>query len=320
MKRFLTLKVVLAAAIILALGSAPALMAQVDDPLSEGDAKKLLKASSKSLKKAENALDQDNPGQAAEHAARYAETMATISEALARGDVRQNDLVDVVERVDNATSKHEAKLLELLETTPEAAHEGLMKALEASRMGRERATAALLEHGQAELPNGVLDRRAAAAIGKQNNALLRQANRAQGRGDTTTVGLSVDQVAANLGVVNQAMSEGAIDERNAISVLDRVNRDTRRQAEKLEGLFEKVPEQAWPAIQRAIEQSARGQQESAAALQRSRAAGVQSGWPGAGGNPGIGGRPSGAGAGGGRPSGAGPPAGRGPGSRPGGRP
>ncbi len=300
-----------ALAVVLAVSLATPVIADDGGPLSEGDAKKALKRSAKSLKRAGNALEQDNPGLAAEHAARYAETMATLAGALENQGIQQGDLGDVIDRVDTATFKHETKLLELLETAPEQALAGLTKALEASRMGRQRANEALLRQGAVELPTAALDHRSARAANRANNALLRQAGRAEGRGDTATITSTVGLVAENTSRINQAIAAGAIDQRNAISVLERVNSNTRRQAAKLEGLLETVPEQAWPAIERAIEQSARGQQEASAALARSRAASTMAGYPGVGGRPsGVGGGRSSSGASAGR-SGAGASSGRG---------
>lgn len=318
MKRDQLLSLIVVLTILLFASSTVATAQEDGDPLSNGDVKKLLKASGKSLKKAENALDQDNPGQAAEHAARYSETMATISDALARGNVREDDFLKVIERVDKATLKHEAKLTELLDKVPEQARPAIERALENSRTGHDRATEALLNRSQAELNHGMLDRRSAEATGKKNDALLKHAERAQKRGDNATVDRTVGQVVANTNTLSDAIGAGAVDNRDAEAVFDRVDRNTRRQMGKLEDLLGKVPERARPNIERAIQESARGRQSATQALQRSRAANTQAGWLGGrGGNPGIGGRPSGAGAGGGRPSGAGggPPSGR-PGGKP----
>lgn len=294
--------------------AAPLVYAQEENPLSNRDTKKLLKASDKSLKKARNALEQDNPGQAAEHAARYSETMARLNDALARGDVKEKDFFKVIERVDKATLKHEEVLLDLLASgrIPEQARSHIEDALAASRTGHDRATDALINHSQAELPSGVLDRRAAIATGKKNDALLRHAERAQKRGDNAALGRSVGQITANMETVNGAIQAGAIDQRDAISVLDRVSSNTRRQISKLEDLLGEVPEQARLSIERALQESVRGHQTSTQALRRSRAAAQQAGWGGTRGRPsGIGGGSSGgAGGQGGRPSGAGPPSGR----------
>ena len=296
-----------ALAVALAVSLATPVIADDGGPLSEGDAQKALKRSAKSLKRAANALEQDNTDQAAEHLAQYSQTMSGLSGSLESQGIEQGDLGDVIDRVDTATFKHETKLLELLETAPEQALPGLTKALEASRMGRQRANEALLRQGAVELPTAALDHRSARAANRANNALLRQAGRAEGRGDTAIITSTVGLVAENTSLINQAIASGAIDQRNAISVLERVNSNTRRQAAKLEGLLETVPEQAWPAIERAIEQSARGQQEASAALARSRAASTLAGYPG------VGGRPSGVGGGSSSSAGAGRP-----GSTPGG--
>jgi hypothetical protein len=114
----------------------------------------------------------------------------------------------------------------------------------------------------------------------------------------------VEQYAANMDRIGSAIEEGQVDEFEATSVFDRVDRNTRRHSSKLEDLLGEVPESARPAIERALQESARGNQMATQALQRSRAASIQAGRPaGVGGGPGnAGGRSSGAG---GRPSGVG---------------
>ena len=157
----------------------------------------------------------------------------------------------------------------------------------------------------------MLNNQSAKAAMRKNNALVKQAERAQKRGDNATVGRSVDQFTANMGTINNAIEHGQVEQSDAISVFDRVNNNTSRHISKLEDLLGTVPEEAQAGIQRALDNSVRGRDMATQALQRSRAAGIMAGRRDTTGAPaGIGGRPSGAG--GGRPSGVGggPPSGR----------
>ena len=298
-----------AVALLLALGAAPTTLALSNKPLSEKDTKKLLKASEKELKEARKASEQGKT-EAAAHAARFTENLDRINNALASDEVRENDALDVAARVDEATLKHIPVLEGLLETVPEQARPAIERALEASRRGHDTATEAILNHGQVSLPGGLLTDRTARQAMDKNEALLKQAERGRQRGDEAAVGRSVEQFTRNIDAVGRAIETDAVDQREAISVLDRVDRNTRRHVSVLEGLLGQVPEQARPAIERAIQASQRGQQAATQALARTPAAGVQAGRPGAAGAPAdIGGRPTGAG--GGPPSGTpGPPSGR----------
>ena len=165
----------------------------------------------------------------------------------------------------------------------------------------------MLRRGAVDLDNGLLADASARSAMRKNDALVKQAQRAQKRGDNATVGRSVDQFTANMGTINNAIETGAVEQSDAISVFDRVNNNTSRHISKLEDLLGTVPEEAQAGIQRALDNSVRGRDMATQALQRSRAASIMTGRRGTTGAPtGIGGRPSGAGAGsGGRPSGVG---------------
>ena len=110
---------------------------------------------------------------------------------------------------------------------------------------------------------------------------MRQAERAQKRGDNATVGRSIDQLAANMGTINNAIEHGQVEQSDAISVFDRVNNNTSRHISKLEDLLGTVPEEAQAGIQRALDNSVRGRDMATQALQRSRAASIMTGRRGA---------------------------------------
>ena len=298
-------------ALALALGTAPAALAQNTQSLTKKEAKKLLKQSQKDLKKTKKAGNRADGDAAAEHASNFAENMNRLNRGLSSSHMSDHDMLDVAAKVDEATLRHEAKLLEVLDRVPDQAKPAIERALEQSRRGHDTATEAVLNRGQVDPPNGMLTDASTRSAMRKNNALVKQAERAQERGDNATVGRSVDQFTANMGTINNAIEHGQVEQSDAISVFDRVNNNTSRHISKLEDLLGTVPEEAQAGIQRALDNSVRGRDMATQALQRSRAAGIMAGRRDTTGAPtGIGGRPSGAGAGGGPPSGrpgGGPP-------------
>lgn len=324
----------------LALGAPAAILAEDGASLSKKEAKKLLKENGKSLGRARAAARRDDPTTVTEQATRYAQNQERLNRGLAAGEVDERDALEVARRVDEATLKHIPVLQGLLGTVPEAARPAIERALQVSLTGHNAATQAILTRGQVNLPAGLTDRAARDATEK-NDALLNHARRSgkhievlegllntvpasarpgieralQASQQAGQEGLnrSVDQYTANINAVGRALEEGEVDEAQAVSVFDRVDRNTRRHIGVLEGLLGKVPEQARSAIERALAASRKGNEAATAALARTRAAGVQAGRPGSAGSPsGVGGAPGGAG--------GGPPGGKPPGGPPGGKP
>ncbi len=304
-------------ALVLALGTAPAALAQNTQSLTKKEAKKLLKQSDKDLKKAKKAGKRGDGDAAAEHASNFAQNMNRLNRGLSASHMSDHAMLDVAAKVDEATSRHEQVLMDLLAgyQLPEQARSHVQDALAASLRGRETAIQAVLTRGQVDLDNGMLTNASARSAMRKNEALVRQAQRAQKRGDNATVGRSVDQFTANMGTISNAIEHGQVEQSDAISVFDRVNNNTSRHISKLEDLLGTVPEEARAGIQRALDNSVRGRDMATQALRRSRAASIMTGRRSATGAPtSIGGRPSSAGSGGrpsgvggGRPSGAGRP-------------
>ncbi len=306
---------ILFVALALAVSAAPAARAQDAQPMSEKDAKKQLKKGAQALEKAREASARGNASAAAEHATGLSVALESINRQLAERGVKEKDALDIAARMDEATLKHIPALEGLLARAPEQARPAIEHALQASRRGHDAATAAILDRSGAELEGGVLTSRAAQATMKRNDALLRHAERARRHGDQATVQRSVEQFTNNLEVVNRSVATGAVDPSQAASVLDRVDSSTGRHLGTLEDLLGQVPEQARPAIERAIAASQRGRIAAREALSRTPGAGIQGGQAGATGrSSGVGGRPDGVG--------SGPPSNRpGPaGNRPGGPP
>jgi len=163
--------------------SLPAAWAQGEQPMTGKEAKKLLKSGEKSLKKAQDATARGNAPAAEESARGFATALGQVERALAQDNVRENDLVDVAARVDEATLKHIPVLEGLLTRVPEQARPAIERALSVSRRGHDTATEAILRGGELSLPGGVLTDRSARDAMSRNEALLRHAERGRRHGD-----------------------------------------------------------------------------------------------------------------------------------------
>jgi CBS domain-containing protein len=301
-------------ALALALATVPAVLAQ-DSPLTEKQAKKELGLSQKALKQAEAASRRADAADLAEQARQHSQAMERLNRALANGHVRESDALDVAARVDQATLRHIPVLEGLLETAPAQAQPALLRALEASLTGHMVASQAVVNRGRPDL-SGILTDRAARDAMRRNDALVENAERNQraievltGLLDTvpaqarpgieralaasqTARDASVNQFGVNIGAIARAIEMDAVSESDAVSVFDRVDRNTRRHQGILEGLLGQVPHEAQQGILRALEASRKGNQAATAAIARTPAAGVASGRPGQAGPPsGIGGGP-----------------------------
>ena len=319
-------------ALALAFGSAPGAQAQ-EKPLREKDAKKLLKRSDNALKDARKETQRGRSQEARRHLEQYAHNLEQVNQALARGNVKEGDELDVAKRVDEATLKHLPVLEGLLGTVPAEAVPALERALQVSLTGHDVASQAVLGNTPVNVP-GFLGLGAAGDAMDKNRALLDHAERSQKhlevleslrgrlpeqalpgletavtnaqRNNEAGFDRSMRQFGANLDEVTRAIEQGRVPDFQAGHVLDTVDYNTRRQIPVLERLLGQVPEQARPAIARALQASQRGNQAAAAAVGRTPAGGA--------GRPSAAGPPAGAGRQGGTPGG--PPGGKRPGGPP----
>jgi hypothetical protein len=166
---------------------------------------------------------------------------------------------------------------------------------------------------------------------KENKSHLEEAKKRGQAGDAAGVETALRNYDRNMEGINRAMSSGGFsgNESQREEAYDRVEKATRKHGEVLADLAGKVPEQARPAIQRAMEVSQKGRSTALANLQRTRGErqereqaemrrqqqmGGFGSSHGMGRSGGMGGPPNGAGggAGVGRSAGAGASAGRGP--------
>ncbi len=306
---------VLATAVVFALAVA---LAAEELPLTEKAAQKAIKAQDKLLKAAEKAQQRGDTAGVERNVNDFAAQARTLQQRVESGQVNENDALDVAERVDQATLKHVAVLEGIFarfQCGTAEAHQGcrgIERALEVSRRGHDTATEAVLKHSEVNLGDESLNKRSTRRALERNEALLRHAERAQARGDNATVGRAAEQIAGNTEEINRAIENGQVDAGDAVSVLERVDAATSKHTAVLEGLLDRVPDQARPAIERAIEKSRHGNMAATEALARTRAGDVQAGRPA---DAGARGSASGRGASGPPSSRPGPPSGR-PGGRP----
>jgi hypothetical protein len=160
---------------------------------------------------------------------------------------------------------------------------------------------------------------------KQNQKFLDEARKRGKTGDAAGIEVAVNNFSRSMEGLDRALSHGQFQgsESQRVDAFERVEKATRKNGEVLSGLLNKVPDQAKPAIQHALEVSQRGRttalaklpdaraQRDAAMARRDQAE-----------QPSMAGRPEGVGRPGdvGRPSGVGRPGGGPPSGRPGGKP
>ena len=97
-------------ALALALGTAPAALAQNTQSLTKKEAKKLLKQSEKDLKKTKKASNRGDGDAAAEHASNFAENMNRLNRGLSASHMSDHAMLDVAAKVDEATLRHKQVL------------------------------------------------------------------------------------------------------------------------------------------------------------------------------------------------------------------
>ena len=259
--------------------------------LDKGQVNSHLRASEKALKKLESAQQKNNMAEATAHARAYAQHLERAEQALAQRAVRESDVLDVADRVDEATLKHIPVLTRVLNKVPAEARPAIEHALEVSRRGHQTATQAILSRGAVEW-QGRLDDRTAREAMRRNEYLVRLAERSRRRGDAATERESIERYAANMGRINDALERDWLEPGDAGTVLERVRTNTQRHLSVLERLLGQVPEQARPALERAIASSQRGHQTATQAIAARPAAGVAAGRP-SGVPPAVGGGPAG---------------------------
>lgn len=260
--------IVLLAAIFFAVAAAFPTLAE--ETLTGKSAKRLIKNSERCLKAAEKASGRGEVDAVLAQTLCYTDWIDHVVRAFENNKTRERDVLAVAERVDEATLKHVGVLERLLSAVPETAQPAILHALTTSRRGHVEATFAILRRSEttAELSGDMLTERAARDVLERSSLLLRHAERAQKWGDDEVLRRTTEQYAENIGAVSRLIEAGAVSTPDAESVFDLVNTHTTHHLGILRELIGKVPAEARPAIERALEVSQRGNRAATEALAR----------------------------------------------------
>lgn len=175
-------KILLAVALL----SLPLMSAQdsdeFDKPLSKQEAGQTLKFAEDALENAERAQRRDDiPGM--KHALEnYSRHMNKLERGIHEGNVLHDEHEDVAEIVAEATYKHTSTLEELYDKVPDEAHQGIERALDASKRGHETALENLSKERREELTQRYENQRGPGSRTSQSNDSLRGSRPSTGPG------------------------------------------------------------------------------------------------------------------------------------------
>jgi hypothetical protein len=103
---------------------------------------------------------------------------------------------------------------------------------------------------------------------KASDKALQKVEKAQQKGRLEEVKRSAEEYVRNLGRINEALARGTVRESEALDVASRVDEATLKHIAVLERVLGKVPEQARPALERALQQSRTGNKVATEAILR----------------------------------------------------
>jgi len=201
--------------------------------------------------------DREKPEAAQNALARYESQLNQSLSRAERAKNRGEKIEEVTEKVAEATTKHLSVLDEVLEKVPEEAKEGILKAKQTSMEGHKNALRGLAgENPEKAAEIGLraagarLDRAKVKAEEGEVEAAEEAVNEFK---ELRQFGEEISQIAQGLG-------------KDTTTVEQLVGKATSIHLKVLAEVYEKVPEQAKPAIEKAMEVSAKGHQEAVKAL------------------------------------------------------
>jgi len=155
---------------------------EFDEPLSKKEAEQTLKLAEDALENAKRAQSpHDTPGM--EHALEdYSRHMNKLERGIHEGNVLHDEHEDVAEIVAEATYKHTSTLEELYDKVPDQAHQGIERALEASKRGHETALENLSKERREELTHRHERQRGPSSRTSQSNDSLHGSRPSTGPG------------------------------------------------------------------------------------------------------------------------------------------
>ena len=229
----------------------------------EAKAGKALEYAAERLAEA-NAMATKNRAREVQRAASDYEKFLAIVAERAEEVTRSEISDDISERVALATSKHLAVLDRVRDAAPEQARESIARAKEASLNGQKNALRALAR----AKPERAIEINLATIEDRLNRARVKATENI-----TAEVEEALDD-ADELLELEQEISEIAKAEgKDTTTIEQRVARATSNRLEVLARVHEEVPEQARPAIERAMANSVRKHERAVAALKEKNALG-----------------------------------------------
>jgi len=217
---------------------------------SEAKAEKALKFSEERLSELKVMSEKNKTKQVTKLAENYRESLKSAQDK--SKEIKSEKKSEVEARVASSTSKHLSVLEEVLNKVPEEAKEAIRKAKENSKKGHMQALESLSKSKPDE----------AAKIGA--NALKQRLEEIK-QATATKQFQNVESLAKDFEDLSKGFREMA-QNNNRVKVQEMVGSSTAHHIEVLEGVYEKVPQQAKESIRKAIEESRKGRENALDAL------------------------------------------------------
>ncbi len=237
---------------------------------SQGDPKKrankAMKIANQKMKEArKNAQNGDATGTA--NAVRGYETaLARAMSGIEEGEGHGVDMTNTIDKVGDATLKHQTTLADVFNRVPVQAQPHIMHAMDVSARGHENALNAL-ENAAAGQSNSQRQGRVLLDVASGRVA---QAQAAAARGDEASAQRAGEGYARALNGSMSAFSNAGLQGADFESVQNRVANATEKHQARLQDVMGRVPPQAQGAIQKAMAASQKGHESATANLQRAR--------------------------------------------------
>ncbi len=236
---------------------------------SQGDPKaranKAMKIANQKIKEARKNAQNGDAAATANAVRGYETALGRAMSSIEEGEGQGVDMTNTIDKVGDATLKHQTTLDDVFDRIPEQAQPHIMHAMEVSARGHENALNAL-ENAAARQSNSQRQGRVLLDVASGRVA---QAQAAAARGDEASAQRAGEGYARALNGSMRAFSntgQGADFE----SVLNRVANATEKHQDTLQDVMGRVPEQAQGAIQKALDASQRGHETASTNLQRAR--------------------------------------------------
>jgi len=222
----------------------------------EAKAEKAIQYAGEKLAEAQMMATQNKPEEVGKAAKNYDDLMAKVDEKVAEAKAKGVS-GDISEKVAIATARHLTALDEVADRAPEAAQEAVTKAKESSVKGLGNALRVLAEdkpEKAAEISVNATEKRLNRAKSKADENEIEDVEEAVDEAnELIKYGTEISEIARGLG-------------KDTTTVDQLIAKASEVHLEVLQQVYEKVPEQAKAAIERAMTNSVNGYQRAAEAL------------------------------------------------------